>query len=74
LTEKTTESRGRNVTKNCWDCGYFKEYVNRRKMEELKTDTVIYYYHCENQHTPSEIKDLNIANECQYYDDDSWMK
>jgi hypothetical protein len=60
--------------KNCWDCGYFKEYINRRKMEELKTDKVIYYYHCENQHTPSEIENLNIANECEHYDDDTWMK
>lgn len=63
-----------NIHKNCEDCGYFKEYVNYGKMEELKTDKVIWYWLCENQQKYGEIKDLNIANDCQYYDNDSWMK
>lgn len=60
--------------KNCWNCGFYKEYINRRKMEEIKTDEVIYYHHCQNANTPSEIEDLEIADKCQYYDDDTWMK
>lgn len=60
--------------KNCWDCGYYKEYINRRKMEEQQTDYVIYLHVCENIKMPTEIEDLDIADQCQYYDDDSWMK
>ncbi|MCK1999887.1 hypothetical protein MZM54_00635 [[Brevibacterium] frigoritolerans] len=61
-------------SKNCWDCGYYKEYVNRRKMEELHTDTVIWLHICENVNMPNEIKNLYIAEQCTFYDDDSWMK
>ncbi|PLR99605.1 hypothetical protein [Bacillus sp. T33-2] len=63
-----------NAVRSCEDCGFFKEYINRRKMEELQTDNVIWFWHCENQNTPSEIKNLNFATQCQYYDDESWMK
>lgn len=61
-------------SKNCWDCGYYKEYVNQRKMEELNTDKVIWLHICENVNMPTEIKELDIAEKCTYYDDDSWMK
>ena len=60
--------------RTCEDCGYHKTYVNHRKMEELKTDTVIWYENCQHQDMPSEIEDMEMANSCEYYDDDSWMK
>lgn len=60
--------------KNCWDCGYYKEYVNHRKMEELNTEKVIFLHQCQNVNMPSEINDLELAGICKYYDDDSWMK
>lgn len=60
--------------KNCWDCGFYKEYINLRKMEESNTDKVIYLHNCTNVNMPSEIADLNMAEECEHYDDDTWMK
>lgn len=60
--------------KSCWDCGYHKQYVNRRKMAEQNTDEVIWLNICENVNIKYELTDLSEAKSCQYYDDDSWMK
>lgn len=65
--------------KSCRNCIDFKEYVNERKMSELGITSrllkdIIWFYYCQNPETHGEIKDLNIANNCQYYDDDSWIK
>jgi len=58
----------------CEECGFFKTYVNRRKMQEENTNETIWLHICENVNMPSVVKDSSIANKCTYYDDDTWMK
>jgi hypothetical protein len=60
--------------KSCEDCAYFKEYINRRKMSELKTNEIIWYWLCERNEIYGAIEDLKTANECPYFDNESWMK
>jgi hypothetical protein len=62
------------MAKSCDDCGFYKLYVNRKKMEELKTEKVIWLELCENINMPATIEDTSIADTCKHYDDDSWMK
>lgn len=61
--------------RTCDDCVYMKTYRNYRKMAEQKSEKVIWLNQCQNtQVKPSEIKNLNVASSCAYYDEDTWVK
>ncbi|AHJ87229.1 hypothetical protein BCP8-2_191 [Bacillus phage BCP8-2] len=59
---------------NCSECGYFKTYINRKEMARQGTDETIFLHVCENINRPPVVTDSSVAKDCEYYDDDSWMK
>jgi len=59
----------------CDECSYLKTYVNKRRMEELDTDEVIWLHVCQHPKVQqTEVKDLLIADNCKHFDDDIWLK
>lgn len=59
--------------KSCEDCIFLKSYLNQKEMLRQGKDeeSIIWKHMCDHPKTPGVVKDLNVAESCSFYDEDS---